>query len=62
MTPQWRLGPCDAISNVQNLLASIFDVSARIRLVGTFIGYCTYIPFLIRWDLIPEWQPHSNIA
>ncbi len=61
LTPFWELGPCDAMINVFNLIAAIFDISARFRLMGTFIGTCTYIPFLIRWDLVPPWKKPSNI-
>jgi len=62
MTPSWSVGPCDAIQNMQNMLSAMFDISARIRLSGSFIGLCTYIPFLIRWDLVPDWEGPSNIA
>jgi uncharacterized membrane-anchored protein YitT (DUF2179 family) len=61
LTPFWDLGPCDAMINIFMLIAAIFDISARFRLLGTFVGTCTYIPFLIRWDLVPPWKKESNI-
>ena len=60
LTPPWNLGPCDSLINIFNLIAAIFDISARFRLMGAFIGKCSYIPFLIRWDLVADWKPKSN--
>lgn len=61
MTPFWELGPCDSMINVFQIIAAIFDISYRLRLISTFIGACTYIPFLIRWDLLISWKKPSKI-
>lgn len=50
-----NFGPCDSLINVQSIMMAIFIPSSAIRL-GMMFGYCTYIPFLVRWDLIPPWK------
>lgn len=47
-------GPCDSMISLQTIIMAAFIPSLRLRLVMMF-GICTYIPFLIRWDLVPKW-------
>lgn len=60
-TPLENIGPCDSIINPEMIIKAMFDVPARLRLSYAFTGMCTYIPFLIRWDLVPKWKkPDSS--
>jgi hypothetical protein len=47
------IGPCDAIVNINTIIAAIFSIPGRMRLMMAFTRVCTYIPFLIRWDILP---------
>ena len=53
-TSMESFGPCDSMISLQTIIMAAFIPSLRLRLVMTF-GICTYIPFLIRWDLVPKW-------
>lgn len=54
-TNPFNFGPCDALVNIQTIIMSIFIIPLRLRLIHSFIMVCTYVPFLIRWDLIPPY-------
>ena len=45
---------CDGIISLELAIKAIVDVSLRIRMIMSFTD-CSYIPFLIRWDLVPPW-------
>lgn len=53
-------GPCASLISLQTIIMAAMIPSLRIRLVMIF-GMCTYIPFLVRWDLVPKWiRPTSD--
>jgi hypothetical protein len=52
--------PCDSIVNPTMIIEAITSVPARLRLASAFSFECTYIPFLIRWDLVPKWKPSNK--
>lgn len=59
------IGPCDAIVNLSTIIKAIFTMPGRLRLMMAFTGTCTYIPFLIRWDILvpfPFGIPEINIT
>jgi hypothetical protein len=53
------LPPCQNIISLDLAIKAILDVSLRMRLIMSFTD-CTYIPFLIRWDLVPPWENSSQ--
>ena len=50
-----NFGACDNMVNLSTIIMAAFIPSLRLRLIMMF-GLCTYIPFLIRWDLVPKWK------
>lgn len=50
-----KISPCENLINLETLIMAIFDMSLRLRLLNSFTS-CTYIPFLIRWDLVPKFK------
>jgi hypothetical protein len=53
------LGPCNAIISIGTMIRAIFDMPTRFRVINAFTT-CTYVPFLIRWDLVPKWKRPSK--
>ena len=49
-----NFGPCDGLFNLETLLKSIINISLRLTL-GNSMFLCTYIPFLVRWNLLPPY-------
>lgn len=53
-------GSCGSLISLQTIIMAAMIPSLRIRLIMIF-GMCTYIPFLVRWDLVPKWiRPRSD--
>jgi len=50
------LAPCDAIYNLTTVIKAIVSNALRMTLENSMY-MCTYIPFLIRWNLVP---PYPN--
>lgn len=56
-----QLPTCDALINLQVLIKAMMFIPDRIKL-GYMFNMCTYIPFLIRWDLVPKWKEEQKPA
>lgn len=50
-----KISECDALINLEVIIKAIFSIPNRNSLMMIF-SQCTYIPFLIRWDLVPPWK------
>ena len=46
---------CAALINLETIIKSMLVIPHRLSLTMIFTQ-CTYIPFLIRWDLVPKWK------
>lgn len=49
-----KIAECDALINLRVIIKAMFVIPNRTSLMMIF-NLCTYIPFLIRWDLVPKW-------
>jgi hypothetical protein len=50
------IAPCAAAINIPTIIAAIIQIPQRLRLGLKFSPLCTYIPFLVHWDLVPEFE------
>lgn len=51
-----KIPECDALINIEVVIKAMLSIPDRFKLTYIF-SQCTYIPFLIRWDLVPPWKP-----
>jgi hypothetical protein len=56
-----QLAPCQGIISLDMAIKAIVDISLRMRMMFAF-ALCTYIPFLVRWDLVPKWKRPSKFS
>ena len=52
LTGMENFGPCDGLFNLETVIKAAFMIPLRLTLANS-MSMCTYIPFLIRWNLVP---------
>ena len=57
--PMDAIDPCAAFSSIGTIVASVVDLGLRVTLSNMFTN-CSYIPFLVRWDLVPPYPFGSD--
>ena len=53
-----KFAPCDLFSPYM-AIQSIMDLTLKLFIVNAFTD-CTFIPFLVRWDIVPKWKKPSK--
>jgi len=53
-----KFSPC-ALFSIYTAISAIADPTLQLTLINAFSN-CTFLPFLVRWDIVPKWVKPSK--